>query len=111
MSSASLLSVSRSPASTEGTCAETEQTILSLASSRSMQLDGGERAHGDMVARGEGPCIRFPVAQRMAGTGDACEPVVIELEHADVRRRQWHRLDVDGEMAAPWRSASMVSSP
>ena len=37
----------------------------------------------------------------MAGAGDRGKLVVIELEHADVGRRQRHRFDVDGEMAAP----------
>jgi hypothetical protein len=37
----------------------------------------------------------------VAWAGDGCEPVVVKLEHADVGRRQRHRLDVDGEMATP----------
>ena len=54
-----------------------------------------------MVASREGLGVGLLLAQGMTCARDRGELVVIKLEHADVRRRQLHRFDVDGEMAAP----------
>ena len=49
----------------------------------------------------EVPGVDSARAQGMIWAGERHQPVVEEIEHPDIRRRQVHLLDVDGEMRAP----------